>query len=96
MTFAPRHPDGYYDEDGHWQRTKFCFTDCGENCTCSPPSGAFFKPPEETRRPPTDEELREIWRAAGGDFHGPNIEHGSMKEEDLLVFLRQLVEVYSD
>ena len=37
MTFAPRYPDGYYDDDGSWQRTKFCFVDCGENCTCREP-----------------------------------------------------------
>lgn len=30
--------DGFYDEEGNWQRTKFCFTPCPpESCTCSPP-----------------------------------------------------------
>jgi hypothetical protein len=30
--------DGYYDEKGQWQRTKFCLVYCGpERCTCGPP-----------------------------------------------------------
>ena len=36
----------------------------------------------------TDDELRDIWRAHGGDFHGPNVETGTMPEENLLPFLR--------
>lgn len=40
----------------------------------------------------TDDDLRAIWRAAGGSFHGPNIEHGSMAEALLLPFLRRLIE----
>lgn len=39
---------------------------------------------------PTDEELRAIWRAAGGTFHGPHVETGSMSESKLLPFLRSL------
>lgn len=35
--------DGYYDERGVWQRTKFCFADCGERCTCKPPWGIYEK-----------------------------------------------------
>jgi hypothetical protein len=35
------HRDGYYDKDGQWQRTKFCFVYCGERCTCSPPNGIY-------------------------------------------------------
>jgi hypothetical protein len=38
----------------------------------------------------TDEALRERWRAAGGSFHGPNVEHGIMAEARLLPFLRAL------
>ncbi|WP_441280622.1 hypothetical protein [Tardiphaga sp. 862_B3_N1_1] len=38
----------------------------------------------------SDEALRKAWRAAGGDFHGPNIETGTMPEADLLTFLRRL------
>lgn len=37
MSITPKQPDGYYDENGVWQRTKFCFVDCGERCTCKPP-----------------------------------------------------------
>jgi len=36
--------DGYYDENGHWQRTKLCFVDCGANCTCKPPGGMWVIP----------------------------------------------------
>ena len=28
---------GYYDKDGNWIRTKFCFAYCGEACNCMPP-----------------------------------------------------------
>lgn len=35
-------PDGYYDDTGNWQRTKFCFIDCGERCTCMPPAGQHY------------------------------------------------------
>lgn len=40
----------------------------------------------------TDAQLRDLWRKAGGDFHGPNIEHGIMSERKLLPFLRMLIE----
>jgi len=35
--------DGYYDDNGHWQRTKFCFAAC-VNCTCGPPGGMWVIP----------------------------------------------------
>lgn len=41
MSLLPRSRDGYYDDAGHWQRTKFCFVDCGDRCTCKPPLGAW-------------------------------------------------------
>ena len=37
MTFAPKYPDGYHDENGVWHRTKLCFVDCGDRCTCREP-----------------------------------------------------------
>ena len=40
MTFVPRQ-DGYYDDDDKWVRTKLCFVDCGDACTCRPPGGVF-------------------------------------------------------
>lgn len=40
----------------------------------------------------SDEDLREIWRAAGGRFHGPIVETGTMPEAKLLPFLRSLLE----
>lgn len=39
---------------------------------------------------PTDFELRERWRAAGGSFHGPCVETGTMPEAQLFPFLRAL------
>jgi hypothetical protein len=39
----------------------------------------------------TDSELRDLWRKAGGNFHGPRIETGTMPEAALLPFLRGLV-----
>ena len=33
--------DGYYDETGSWQVTKYCFAYCEERCTCEPPSGVY-------------------------------------------------------
>ena len=38
----------------------------------------------------SDDELRQRWRDAGGSFHGPKIETGTMPESKLLPFLRQL------
>jgi len=39
----------------------------------------------------TDAELRRMWRGAGGGFHGPNVEHGTMPEDLLLPFIRTLL-----
>jgi hypothetical protein len=38
-----------------------------------------------------DQRLRRMWIAAGGEFHGPRIEHGSMPESTLLPFLRRII-----
>lgn len=38
----------------------------------------------------TDAQLKDMWREAGGRFYGPNVETGSMPEEQLLPFLRKL------
>lgn len=40
----------------------------------------------------TDDELRALWREAGGDFHGPNVETGTMPEAKLLPLLRRLAQ----
>lgn len=40
---------------------------------------------------PTDNELKVMWYDAGGSFHGPNIETGSMPESKLIPFLRKLI-----
>lgn len=41
MSLLPQSLDGYYDDKGNWQRTKFCFVDCGGRCTCKPPLGVW-------------------------------------------------------
>ncbi len=43
-----------------------------------------------------DDYLRHIWRQAGGSFHGPLVEHGTMPEEKLLPFLRSVCSVRSE
>jgi len=61
--------DGHYDEKGTWQRTKFCFVDCGARCTCSPPGGvyqiprpeiiaAFLRSQLKAEKPPYDDRPR--------------------------------------
>ena len=40
---------------------------------------------------PSDEDLRAMWRAAGGIFHGPIVETGTMAEMQLLPFLKSLI-----
>lgn len=42
-------PDGYYDDNGEWQRTKFCFVAC-QHCTCMPPGGRFYSEAHDKRR----------------------------------------------
>jgi hypothetical protein len=60
MSLMPRSPDGYYDEGGRWQRTKFCFVYCGAACTCQPPGGVYTLKPddlaEKTKAPPPSED----------------------------------------
>ena len=42
--------DGYYDDTGHWKRTKFCFAYCGAaRCTCRPPAELFYNPAYDKR-----------------------------------------------
>jgi len=37
MSIFPKPLHGYYDEDGSWIRTKFCFSQCPpEVCDCMP------------------------------------------------------------
>lgn len=47
--FKPGLGDGYYDDEGQWQRNKFCFVDCGEACTCGPPGGLYYSPSHDKR-----------------------------------------------
>src|SRR5690348_11489670 len=42
--------DGYYDDNGEWQRTKFCFVSCGAACTCGPPGGLYYSAAHDKRR----------------------------------------------
>lgn len=41
--------DGYYDDEGKWQVTKLCFTDCGDSCTCQPPFGLYYSKEHDKR-----------------------------------------------
>lgn len=40
---------------------------------------------------PNDDFLRNLWRENGGNFHGPNVETGTMPEAKLLPFLRTMM-----
>jgi hypothetical protein len=40
----------------------------------------------------SDEEIREMWRRAGGAFHGPHVEQAYMEKQKFLAFMRQLLE----
>lgn len=46
--------------------------------------------------PTGDDDLRAWWREQGGRFHGPNVETGTMPEEQLLPALRGLFEQLND
>jgi len=45
----PMHRNGHYDDDGIWQRTKFCFVYCGERCDCGPPNGQHYSAAHDKR-----------------------------------------------
>lgn len=49
MCLMQHFPDGYYDDNGEWQRSKFCFVSCGAACTCMPPLGAFYSAAHDKR-----------------------------------------------
>ena len=53
MNLAPNF-DGGYDENGHWQRTKFCFISCGKRCTCRPPFGMWYSMAHDVKRQALD------------------------------------------
>lgn len=42
--------DGYYDDSGNWQRTKFCFVQC-QHCTCGPPGNLYYSAAHDKRQP---------------------------------------------
>jgi hypothetical protein len=39
-----------------------------------------------------NDEIRAIWRKAGGGFHGPHVEQAYMEEAKFLLFMRELLE----
>lgn len=49
MSLMPHFPDGYYDDNGEWQRTKYCFMSCGAACTCMPPFGQHYSAAHDKR-----------------------------------------------
>lgn len=50
----PFRRDGYYDDQGQWQRTKFCFRSCGERCTCMPLDGKMYSEQHDKRKQKSD------------------------------------------
>jgi hypothetical protein len=51
---------GYYDDTGHWVRTKYCFVFCGLSCNCMPPLGLEYVPSlDKTKKEKQDEILDE-------------------------------------
>lgn len=61
MSLTGHFPDGYYDDNGDWQRSKFCFVSCGDACTCMPPFGVHYSAAHDKR----------LARIATGGFSGP-------------------------
>lgn len=55
MSFAPTYMNGYYDDNGCWQRTKFCFVSCGERCDCMAPGGLYYSAAHDKRLKPVVE-----------------------------------------
>ena len=49
MSLFPNRLDGYYDDEGNWQRTKYCFVSCGERCTCMPPGNLHYSVAHDKR-----------------------------------------------
>lgn len=39
----------------------------------------------------TDTEIREMWCAWGGSFHGPNVEHATMPETNFLKLMQAIL-----
>lgn len=55
----------------------------------------FLKPvirPFMMQKRTTDEDIRKLWRAWGGSFHGPMVEHAIMREDQFLVLMRALID----
>lgn len=57
--------DGYYDDNGHWQRLKRCFMSCGDRCTCMPPNGRYYSEEHDINKikkkePKPDDPMRGI------------------------------------
>jgi hypothetical protein len=44
--------NGYYDENGQWNRTKYCLVYCGASCDCGPPNGLNYSPEHDKHRVP--------------------------------------------
>ena len=41
---------GYYNDEGHWIRLKYCFIYCGPTkCNCGPPDGKYYNPNYDLR-----------------------------------------------
>ncbi len=54
MSLGPIFLNGFYDNSGRWQRTKFCFVSCGQRCDCGPPCGLSYSAEHDKRDPKGD------------------------------------------
>lgn len=61
----------------------------GLPCTDQSSTPLTMVPPDQ--RAPSDDDLRRLWKDAGGGFYGPKVETGTMVEAKLLPFLRSMV-----
>jgi hypothetical protein len=61
MSQFPQLGDGYYDDTGNWQCTKFCFVQC-QHCMCQPPGLLYYSVAHDKRVPKPISD--------GGEKHG--------------------------
>lgn len=54
MTKSPIHLNGYYDDNGNWQKTKYCFQAC-THCNCRPPGNLWYNKAYDKRLEPEPE-----------------------------------------
>ncbi len=94
MAGNPRHAGGMTSAMANLRKVDESIADQQrlETCTCCGiRRGHTISCDVGNGQAPCDDVLRNLWRQAGGSFHGPNIETGTMPEAKLLPFLRGLM-----